>query len=461
MENIENVAIWKRTNQMFGLPREQWRAVDHIIYGTNDYFYYDLNKIKEMRFNAIKESLNHHYNNSRFYNQLCKEYNFTPDSVNSEEDFDKIPMLPDTFFKEYPSENPKAVFDWLTKISTIQLGQYDYQGNDLQGFLRWAEKRLEGLVNHSSGTTGHYSFMFRDKLTFQRFYYAAVKTLLAIPEVLEDEPHYVYPGSPNTFLTIGKWLGEAGKVFDPAKRHFLTDREISMTIARLMSTGQAKSLKEKLYLRALGKAMKKGEEKMLDLLQDLDKKGEQSIIISPPFQLYSIMLKMQDRGIHLDLGKSNSVVYTGGGWKIFENRKVPLSEFADMVNENLGIPKKSYVDVYGMSEMNGLALSCEGGYKHLSPWIYPMVLDDNQGIMGYNTWGRFAFLDPVAFSYPGYIITGDRVRLLEKCPECGKPGPVLDADITRMQGAEGKGCANLMRGLLAKEFSKVEKQKGS
>jgi phenylacetate-coenzyme A ligase PaaK-like adenylate-forming protein len=458
MSNFENAAIWKRVNEQFSIPQDQWKKIDEIIYGFNDYFNYDSGRVQQLRFEAIKESLNHHYNKSRFYNQLCKEYDFNPDLVHSEEDFKKIPMLPDTFFKEYPSENPKAVFDWLRKISTVELGTYDYQGNDLQGFLRWAEQRLEGLVNHSSGTTGHYSFMFRDKITFQRLYYAAIKTLLGIPDRLDDEPHYVYPGSPNTFLTIGKWAGEAGMVFDSTKRHFLTDREISMTIARLMATGSAKSIKERLMLRALHKAMIKGEEKMLSLFQELDKKGEQSFILSPPFQLYSIMLKMKERGINLDLGRSGSVVITGGGWKIFEHRKISLSEFAGMVKETLGVSNKFYTDLYGMSEMNGLAITCDGGYKHLTPWIYPLVLDDNQGHIGYDEWGRFAFLDPVAYSYPGFIITGDKVKLLEKCPGCEKPGSVLESDITRMQGAEAKGCANLMRGLLAQEFKKAEEK---
>lgn len=89
-----------------------------------------------------------------------------------------------------------------------------------------------------------------------------------------------------------------------------------------------------------------------------------------------------------------------------------------------------------------------------------MVLDDNEGFLGYDEWGRFAFLDPVAHSYPGFIITGDRVKLLEECPVCEKSGPILDSDITRMAGAEAKGCADLMRGLMAKQFKDVEK-KGS
>ena len=361
MEIANDSVLWRRADELFGRPREQWTTVDEMIYELPDYFNNDVEKMEEMRFKAIKESLNHHYGKSQFYNQLCKEYDFTPDDVKEMKDLEKIPMLPDTFFKEYPAENPKAVFDWLARISTVELGTYDHHGKDLQGFLRWAEVRLEGLVNHSSGTTGHYSFMFRDKITFQRFYFAAVKTLLGIPNSLDDDPHYVYPGSPNTFLTIGKWLGEGAKVVSESKRHFLTDREISMSIARLMSTGHAKSLKEKFILKALKKAMIKGEEKMINLLDELDKKGEQSVIITPPFQLYSIMLKMKERGIKLNLGESNSVVVTGGGWKIFENRKVPLSEFASMVEDTLGVPSKYYVDVYGMSEMNGLGVSCEGG----------------------------------------------------------------------------------------------------
>ena len=456
-----NNPLWKRTQELFGRPKEQWTTIDEMIYTPENYFHIPTDVTEEMRLKAIQESVHHHYEKSKFYHQLCKEYAFNPNDVQTIQDLEKIPMLPDTFFKEYPTEHPKDVYNWIKKISTVDIGVYDFRGKDLQEFLRWAEKRLDGLVNHSSGTTGHYSFMFRDKVTFQRFYYAVVKTLLTIPSTLDDDPHYVYPGSPNTFLTIGKWLGEGAKVFSPTHRHFLTDREISMTIARLMSTGHAKNFKEKLVLKALKKAMIKGEKNLLELLKKLDSANEQTIIISPPFQLYSLMMHMKQQGIQLNLGETNSVVFTGGGWKIFEDRKVPVSEFAKIVDETLGIPKKYYVDIYGMSEMNGLGVSCEGGYKHLHPWIHPMVLDDNEGSIGYNRWGRFAFLDPVAHSYPGYIITGDRVKLLKRCPVCNREGPVLESEITRMTGAEGKGCANLMRGLMAEELTKIQGKKGS
>ena len=458
MEQNDNILI-RRANELFGRPKEQWTAVDGIIYGWDNYFGNDQKKVQKERFIAIKEALKHHYENSKFYHQLCKEYAFSPEDVKSAGDYEKIPMLPDTFFKEYPAENPKAVFEWLSKISTIDMGAYDYDGKSMQGFLRWAENRLEGLVNHSSGTTGHYSFMFRDKVTFQRFYYGVVTTLLELAPPKGD-PRYVYPGSPNTYLTIGKWLGEGARIFSESKRHFLTDREISMDIARLMSTGQPQSFKDKLILMGLKKAMVKGEDKLITLLEKLDKKDDQIYLISPPFQIYSIMLRLKEKEKQLHLGEKDSVLVTGGGWKIFESRKVSEQEFAALAEETLGIPPDRYFDVYGMSEMNGIAVSCTGRYKHLHPWIHPMVLDDNEGVIGYDTWGRFAFLDPVANSYPGFIITGDRVRLLESCPGCGKPEPVLDSDITRMVGAEAKGCANLMRGLMAKELSKAERKMG-
>jgi len=446
--------LYKRNAELFGRPRDQWTTVDSMIYGWSDYFKQKKEVVEKTRFKAIKESLEFHYDNSRFYNRLCKEYDFKPGDVKSLRDFVKVPMLPDTFFKEYPAEKPSEIYSWLSKISTVGLGSYNYSGKSLQGFLRWAETRLEGMVNHSSGTTGHFSFMFRDKITYQRFYFSIVKTLLDVAPTITDDPHYVYPGSPNTFLTLGRWLGEGGRIFSDSKRHFLTDREINMDIARLMSTGDARGFKDKLILLALKKAMLKGEDKMISLFEEINKKGEQAVIIGPPFQIYSIMLKMKKLGVRLDM--NNSVLFTGGGWKIFEHRKISEEEFAKIVEETLGIRPKCYVDIYGMSEMNGIALSCEGRYKHLHPWIHPMVMDENEGILGFDEWGRFAFLDPIANSYPGYIITGDRVKIYDECPGCGRPGPVIDSDISRMTGAEAKGCADLMRSLMAEEFKKVE-----
>lgn len=58
---------------------------------------------------------------------------------------------------------------------------------------------------------------------------------------------------------------------------------------------------------------------------------------------------------------------------------------------------------------------------------------------------RFAFLDALAHSYPGFVMTGDQVRLLEHCPVCDRPGPVLDRVIKRMPSEDMRGCAEEVR----------------
>jgi hypothetical protein len=104
-----------------------------------------------------------------------------------------------------------------------------------------------------------------------------------------------------------------------------------------------------------------------------------------------------------------------------------------------------------MSECSSVFLSCEGHYKHIPPVIYPIVLDEDLQPIKYNEYGRFAFIDPLPLTYPGFIITGDRVKLLERCPKCNRQGPVLDVEVTRMPGVEGRGCAAIMADLMNRE----------
>ncbi len=435
----------------FLVPRERWMTIDSMIYGMDNYFDYDAGSAREKRTTAIREAFEHHYSNNLFYHRYCRDNDVRPDDIKTEDDLTAIPMVPDNFFKDYPEENPKSVYEWLYRVSSVNVGDYDFSGSGLQDFLRWAEHRLRGIVTHSSGTTGNFSIMFRDQLTTQRLFYAFDKTLLFSIVHPDDDAQFVYPGPIKTYLTMGHWISEGSQVFDDSQRHFLTDRELTMDIVRLMS-GQIRGLKDKLKLKLLQRAMKKGQQKLIQLLEKMDKADKQVIIITFPFQLYDLMELMREEGVSLSLGDQNSIVITGGGWKIHQGKKVSPQTFAGMIEETLGIPPEHYKDIYGMSEMNALGMDCEGRYKHLHPWLYPMILDEDNQPKGYDQTGRFAFLDPVSHSYPGFIITGDRVKLYERCPACGRPGVVMDSDISRMSGAEAKGCGNLMRDLIAEEL---------
>jgi hypothetical protein len=143
-------------------------------------------------------------------------------------------------------------------------------------------------------------------------------------------------------------------------------------------------------------------------------------------------------------------IVTGGGWKTYENARIPLANFRKQVCDVLGIPEACCLDGYGMCESNAAMVQCpEGHYLHL-PYTFfkPLVVDEDMIPVGYGEWGRFAFLDAIAQSYPGFIISGDHAKMLERCPVCDRPGPVLEPEIKRVKGAEVRGCAEQLRRIL-------------
>ena len=158
---------------------------------------------------------------------------------------------------------------------------------------------------------------------------------------------------------------------------------------------------------------------------------------------------MKNQGRSFDFEERGGVL-TGGGWKIHEHQRMPVTEFRKMVKDILGIPEKFCLDVYGMVEGNGWMVQCQEGHYLHAPYSYykPLVLDEEFKPTEYGEWGRFAFLDGAAKSYPGFIITGDKVKLIERCPACNRKGPVLDVEVSRLPGVEGRGCAAVMADLM-------------
>ena len=162
---------------------------------------------------------------------------------------------------------------------------------------------------------------------------------------------------------------------------------------------------------------------------------------------------MEREGKRFEFG-DRGLVGTGGGWKISEDKRISSADFRKRVEEVLGIPETRCSDVYAMIEANAIMNTCpEGHYFHIPyTWFKPLVLDKSLMPAGYGEWGRFAFLDALAGSYPGFIITGDQVRMLEHCPVCDRPGPVLEPEVQRAPSVEMRGCAEEVRRVLAQDF---------
>jgi len=217
--------------------------------------------------------------------------------------------------------------------------------------------------------------------------------------------------------------------------------------------GGGKGLKSKMIRFFSKRTSQKMIEDIIKWIEHHEKTKEKIAFVGAPYILYFVMEKLKKQGRSFDFD-GRGVVGTGGGWKIHETIRLSAADFRKEVNEVLGIPERYCIDIYGMVEGNGWMVQCpEGHYLHV-PYSYykPIVLDDEFEQVGYGESGRFAFLDSAALSYPGFITTGDKVKLLEHCPVCDRPGPVLEPEVKRVVGTEMRGCAEEMRSMMTRDI---------
>jgi len=141
-----------------------------------------------------------------------------------------------------------------------------------------------------------------------------------------------------------------------------------------------------------------------------------------------------------------SVVTLGGGWKSFEGERVERAALAAMIQSALGVEAGRVMEAYSMVELNSPLMCCEAGRFHVPPLLEPLVYDEAlvPCEAGPDVTGTFGFLDATATSYPGFVVTGDEVRLVrEGCP-CGLVGPAIVGEIRRAPGREVRGCGGIL-----------------
>jgi long-chain-fatty-acid---luciferin-component ligase len=434
--------------EKFVTPKESWDPVDTALFTPNTYFC-DYEKVQNLMLPAVRYSFKHHYENNLIYRRICDLKGVTPDKIKSREDLNKIPLLPDTFFKDYPEG--KGYLSWLKTIFTGTIPRPRFRSDSPTHDEVIEEYNKNGInIMFTSGTSGRFSFIPRDSVSWNRVKYSAMKSVTELMDYDPDDSAILLIPDPRlTNLTIASLFGIAYDLYDSTKIHVALDMKITTQFLR-MQIDKAIGIKEKIKAKAMSKispiVQKKSDLRMINILERMQKDGKKINIAGPPFWLDRIIERMKHDGKTINL--ETSQVLTGGGWKADEDKRTPEELFRKKVEDALGIPQHNFHDVYAMSECSSVFLSCEGHYKHIPPVIIPYVLDEELNSVGYNEYGRFAFIDPLPISYPGFIITGDRVKILEHCPVCKRKGPVLDVEVTRLPGAEGRGCAAVMADLM-------------
>jgi hypothetical protein len=448
---ISKLMAENRCLEKFVTPRASWNPVEKALFAPRSFFS-DYEKIQESMFSAVKYSFKHHFDNNVLYHRVCELNGVTPDKIKSKDDFSKIPLLPDTFFKDYPEG--RGFLNWLKAIFTGSIPRVDFRTDTPSHDEVINEFSKKGVnIMFTSGTSGRFSFIPRDTRSWNRVRYSAMKSVIELMNYdPSDSAILLIPDPRQTNLTIASLFGIAYDLYDPTNINVALDMKITTQFLR-MQRDETIGIREKIKAKAMSKispiVQKKSDSKMIALLEQAQKEGKKLNIGGPPFWLDRIITRMKNEGKTVNLEASQ--VLTGGGWKADEDKRTPEEIFRKKVADVLSIPQNHYRDVYAMSECSSVFLSCEEHFKHIPPVIIPFVLDEELSPVGYKEFGRFAFIDPLADSYPGFIITGDRVKLLEHCPGCDREGPVLDIEVTRLPGVEGRGCAAVMAELMQQE----------
>ncbi len=145
---------------------------------------------------------------------------------------------------------------------------------------------------------------------------------------------------------------------------------------------------------------------------------------------------------------AGSRIATGGGMK----ERYPYT--FDQIREDLrkAFPGTPVCDVYGMSEANWAAFECSEGNYHLPPWVYPVVVDNDDHIVrAPEAEGLLAFFDPIGGGklLPPFFQTADHVCLVNggsahdpgRVCSCGYDTAYIRGKILRVDLLGEAGCA--------------------
>ncbi len=205
---------------------------------------------------------------------------------------------------------------------------------------------------------------------------------------------------------------------------------------------------DKLQDEVTGKKRIPNYRRIIDSIVESTKAGQKVFVFGAPYQFMELCELTMSTGSHLGLKKGSMVLF-GGGWKSFSGEAVEREKLVGMISQTFDLPPEMILEGYSMTEISVLMLRCNHGRFHIPPLIEPVIYDEELNpVEGHDISGRFGFLDPLAVSYPGFIISGDLVHMVVSGCKCGLQGPAITS-IDRAYGQEVKGCGGIMSSMRA------------
>jgi len=436
----------------------------------------------ELRRDAVRLNHAHYLESIPVYRKLAREEGYTED-IDVETIKQHLMFFADIFKSYEPSWLDNGDFAGMTQwLSGIYHRSIDIDTSDVNTIDGWIEYLGENGIHvvYSSGTSGAFSFVPRDMTDWEMSRTANIACLAPLlasrigggglsGQLLKSAVRLMPPdafarmaekkGLPDFDAAfLGFRQGRMGnqaliEELSPLFRHryYLYDTNISGTALRCFRRGAATEDEIRLLQQLREEIIEKRETNYLKFIDNIRKSteaGQKVFLFGAPYQYRELVEIMTGHNRKLSLRKG-SLVLVGGGWKSFTGEAISRETLVEMLTGVLNITPAMVLEGYSMTEINILMLRCEHGRFHIPPLIEPVVFDETLNpIEGETVTGTFGYLDPLAFSYPGFIISGDNVRMTNDECTCGLAGPAI-TKIGRIPGSEIKGCGGIMGSMRA------------
>ena len=442
----------------------------------------DPERLRELRRQAILANHAYYLETIPIYGRFAQE-----EGIGLLDDVEPIKrhlMFPDDLFKSYDQSwlderNFARMNLWLSEIYHRRV---NVDVGDISSIDGWIDRLAEHGVRlvYSSGTSGTFSFIPRSAAnlallrTVSTFYLTPylLSTKLGNPlqQLLVRLACRLVP--PEAFARASQRVGlsnfdavfldfRQGRTGNQSleqelaplfrKHYFLYDTDLSPSVLRLVTRGP-KTEEDREQLLALQEVVVgqkvQNYRRVMGYLRDSTVEGQRVFMFGTPVQFKELCETIAAEGGGLRLNDGSLILF-GGGWKSFTGEKIPRDVLLALMSENLGLPAERIIEGYSMTEISAFTLRCDHGRFHIPPFIEPVLFDQELEILeGSDIRGTLGFLDPLAISYPGFIISGDEVHFVDGPCACGLSGPAV-TEIGRARHREVKGCGGIMASLAA------------
>jgi hypothetical protein len=443
---------------------------------------FDPEQTKALRRDAVLLNHVHYFKNIPMYQKLACEEN-AGENVDIETIKRKL-LFPDDIFKSYSqrwlNNNEFArMNEWLSGIFHKRI---NVEVNGISSIDGWLERlNATGInVTFSSGTSGCFSFIPREAADWEMAkiantcYLVPLLTKMNI-EVLNSRsplqqavkllPPEAFaraaakvglPGYDAFFLGFRQGrmgnqalMQELAPIFQNC--YYLYNMDLPVSALRCLRLGAWTEKERNLVESIQNQVVRQRRQNYLQIIKQIKAstiEGQQVFIFGAPFQFKELCEFISSQNQSIALNKKSHILF-GGGWKSFTGEAVKRENLVKMISDSFDLPEENILEGYSMTETSVLTVRCKCGRFHIPPIIEPVILDDELNLVdGKDRSGIFGFLDPLAVSYPGFIISGDYVHMVDGECLCGLGGPAL-VDIGRAKGREVKGCGGIMGSISA------------